>query len=64
MRELLVFGVMLGVLLVVVQYQVAQCPAPKVEYRYLPRDLDTYIREEPGASVVYGAMFGDEDIIR
>lgn len=37
----------------------------KVVYKYLPRDLDTYIREDLTLpSVVHGAMFTEEDIIR
>jgi hypothetical protein len=36
----------------------------KVEYKYLPRDLDTYLREQDPPSKVYGSMFTSEDIIR
>lgn len=35
-----------------------------VEYRYLPRDLDTYLREQENPSVLYNAMFSAEDVIR
>lgn len=37
----------------------------KVVYKYLPRDLDTYIREDlTEPSLVYKAMFTEEDVIR
>jgi hypothetical protein len=37
----------------------------RVEYRYLPRDLDTYIREDLRyPSLVYKSMFTDGDVIR
>ena len=47
----------------------------KVEYRYLPRDLDSYIREEPrllGSGAfrrspgpgAFDAMFADTDVVR
>lgn len=35
----------------------------QIEYRYLPRDLDTYIRELPPPSLTHGAMFSDRDVI-
>lgn len=38
---------------------------PKVIYKYLPRDLDTYLREDANQpSVLYQAMFNDNDVIR
>ena len=36
----------------------------QVEYRYLPRDLDTFLRDQDPPSKVYGSMFTAEDIIR
>lgn len=54
---LLFFG---GVILVIVN-ELVKDRVPEVEYRYLPRDLDTYLREEPRATVTYESMFrGDE----
>ena len=64
MRSLLTFIAMAGVVMVVLHSRQAACPAPRVELKYLPRDLATYLREMPAASVVYGAMFGDEDVLR
>ena len=29
----------------------------RMQYVYLPRDLDTYLREEPNASVLFSDMF-------
>jgi hypothetical protein len=37
----------------------------KIVYRYLPRDLDTYIREDLNyPSMLYKTMFEDGDVIR
>ena len=35
---------------------------PVVEYRYLPRDLDTYLREQPMASARLRDMFTEETV--
>lgn len=52
-----------GVVLVVVDQLVKAHAQPVlVEYRYLPRDLDTYLREQPLASVQFRSMFRDEDL--
>lgn len=64
MRSLLTFMAMAGVLLVVLHQRQLSCPAPRVEYRYLPRDLDQFMRELPAASVVHARMFSDEDVLR
>ena len=49
-----------GVILVIVNEMVKD-RVPEVEYRYLPRDLDTYLREEPPASATFEKIFkGDE----
>lgn len=38
---------------------------PKVIYKYLPRDLDTYLREDTNQpSLLYNTMFNDADVIR
>jgi hypothetical protein len=38
---------------------------PRVVYRYLPRDLDTYLRQDDNQpSVLYRALFNEENIIR
>ena len=34
-------------------------------YKYLPRDLDDYLREDANQpSILYKTMFSDEDIVR
>lgn len=35
---------------------------PQVVYRYLPRDLDTYLREEPAVSTTFASMFEASDL--
>jgi hypothetical protein len=63
MRALLLMLFFAGVVLVVVDQLVkAHAEVPRVEYRYLPRDLDTYLREQPLASVHFRGMFRDEDL--
>ena len=48
--------------LVLANELVAARTQPRVVYRYLPRDLDTYLREEPRASVTFQSMFENDDI--
>ncbi len=35
---------------------------PRIVYRYLPRDLDTYLREQPYASTTFKSMFEEDDL--
>lgn len=63
MRAFLLAMFFAGVVLVVVNQLVkSHARPPRVEYRYLPRDLDTYLREQPLASVQFRSMFRDEDV--
>ena len=51
-----------GIALIMANELVAARQRTMVEYRYLPRDLDTYLREEPYASVTFQSMFNDENL--
>lgn len=52
-----------GIILVIVNQLVkTRDQPPRVEYRYLPRDLDTFLREQPLASVHFRDMFRNEDL--
>lgn len=51
-----------GIILVMANELVAARTQPKVEYRYLPRDLDTYLREEPRASVTFKGLWDEDDM--
>ena len=63
MRAFLIALFFTGVLLVVLNALVKTRELPeRVEYRYLPRDLDTYLRDQPEASTYYKSMFTEEDI--
>lgn len=43
----------------------AASESKEVEYRYLPRDLDTYLREHNSqVGSHYASMFTDEDVTR
>ena len=64
MRVFLLFVFFTGVFLIVANQLVKQGKAPAVEYRYLSRDLDTYLREDPMASAQFSPMFTDEDPTR
>lgn len=35
---------------------------PQTVYRYLPRDLDTYLREEAPATATFRGMFEDDNV--
>ena len=63
MRAFLMAVFFTGVVLVVVNQLVkSNARPPTVEYRYLPRDLDTYLREQPLASTQFRDMFREEDL--
>lgn len=51
-----------GAILVLANEVVIARQKPAVRYMYLPRDLDTYMREEPYASVTFHSMFKDENV--
>lgn len=57
MNLVLLVLVFAGLLLIMANELVAARREPKVVYKYLPRDLDTYLREEPKASVTFQSMF-------
>lgn len=62
MNAVLLLVIFAGVALVLANELVAAKRSRKIVYRYLPRDLDTYLREEPYASVTFDSMFRDEDV--
>lgn len=62
MKSILLVALFTGIIMVVVNEFAATQPKV-IEYRYLPRDLDDYIRTAPLASTVYSAMFDERDVI-
>jgi hypothetical protein len=59
------FLVFTGIVLILAN-QLAACqrrPRP-MDVQYVPRDLDTYLRTQPLASVEFGTMFRDGDLRR
>lgn len=63
MRAFLLVLFFTGIILVISDQLIrARARPPQIEYRYLPRDLDTYLREQPLASVQFRNMFRDEDL--
>lgn len=64
MKTVLVCLACAGLLLVATNHIVHARHKTRVEYRYLPRDLDTYIRDMPFASIDFEAMFLDDDVQR
>lgn len=61
MRLLLLLLFFTGIILVLAN-QVLNAPLVKVEYKYLPRDLDTYIREDTKASAHFDSMFNQDEL--
>ena len=62
MRLFLLLAFFTGVIFVLVN-EFATTRPKEIEYRYLPRDLDDYIRTAPLATNVFGAMFDERDVI-
>lgn len=63
MRAFLIALFFTGVILVILNALVKTgARPPRVEYRYLPRDLETYLREQPLATLQFKSMFKEEDI--
>lgn len=58
---LLLLLVFAGIIMVMANELVAARRQRHVVYRYLPRDLDTYLRDEPLASATFKTMF-EEDL--
>lgn len=64
MKALLVALACGGLVLILTNHIVNARHKTRVEYRYLPRDLDTYMREAPFASVEFDRMFVGDDVMR
>lgn len=62
MNVLLLLVIFAGVILIMSNELVAARRQSKIVYRYLPRDLDTYIRQQPYASVTFKSMFQSDDM--
>jgi hypothetical protein len=59
------FLVFTGIVLILANQLVACQRRPRpLDVRYVPRDLDTYLRTQPLASVQFGDMFTEEDLRR
>ncbi len=62
MKLFVLFLFFTGIILVLTNELTYDKPT-RIEYRYLPRDLDDYIRTAPLPTNLYGAMFTEKDII-
>ncbi len=62
MRLVLLLLAFAGIVMIMANELVAARRQPRIVYKYLPRDLDTYLREEPRASVTFQSMFESDDI--
>jgi len=58
MRVFLVFLLFVGILLVVLNERLHDNP-PLVMYRYIPRDLDTYLRDTEEAQIAFDPQRSD-----
>ena len=63
MKLLLLFVFFSGVVLVIINELLAARDCSP-EYRYLPRDLDDYLREAPFPSQEYAPLFRDNEVSR
>jgi hypothetical protein len=63
MRLVLLLLLFAGVTMVMANELVAARTQPRIVYRYLPRDLDTYLREQPSASATFKSMFERDDAL-
>ena len=59
----LLFLLFAGIIMVVTNSLTYDKPR-EIQYRYLPRDLDTYIRTEEFPSALFGSMWGSEGDVR
>jgi hypothetical protein len=66
MRLILVLMLLVGVAFVMTgRDEEDAASGGKITYKYLPRDLDTYIREDLNyPSMLYKTMFEDGEVIR
>lgn len=62
MGNFLLFLLFAGIIMVVTNQLTYNRPT-EIQYRYLPRDLDTFIRTEEFPSALFGSMF-DVDVRR
>ena len=63
MGNFLLFLLFAGIIMIVTNQLTYNLPR-EIQYRYLPRDLDTYIRTEEFPSALFGSMWGSSDIRR
>ena len=63
MGNFLLFLLFAGIIMVVTNQLTYDRPL-EIQYRYLPRDLDTYIRTEEFPSALFGSMWNATGDIR
>ena len=63
MSSFILFLFFAGIIMVVTNQLTYNLPR-EIQYRYLPRDLDTYIRTEEFPSALFGSMWGSEGDVR
>jgi hypothetical protein len=64
MIGMLVLVLLFAGILMIVSNELAYDRPQKVTYRYLPRDLEEYLRTAPPVSTLYGSMFTEKDVLR
>jgi hypothetical protein len=63
MKLVVLFLLMFGIVLILLDEIVNRQP-PRVEYKYIPRDLDMYLREIPFAVYDHSKIFEDAMALR
>jgi hypothetical protein len=61
MKLFLLLTFFLGVAMILAN-ELVKTPPVRVQYRYIPRDLDTFYRTIPALSETHGAMFLNKNI--
>jgi hypothetical protein len=61
MKLFLLVALFSGIILILTN-ELASSRPERVEYRYIPRDLDELLRTAPLASDVYSPLFKDENV--
>ena len=63
MGNFLILLLLAGIVMIVTNQLTYDRPR-EIQYRYLPRDLDTYIRTEEFPSALFGSMWTSEGDVR
>lgn len=61
MKSIILFFFFLGVILIMMGNRNDECPPPRVEYRYIPRDFNEEMYSQVPILATYGKLFTHAD---